>query len=316
MLLVALCYPWFPPGYQDPPLEGLKFVASILLFLNISEEATTVSPNRKITTFAFWSAFPAFVIGLLVSFYLLPLNSLNLWVMGCAFCLSAMTILSLWMKEFNIPMDEQGKALQSVAWVDTVAWVGLGFLLSYQKLAIGFVIIGVGLLALYIFRKASWWWFFVLYAAFYGWFESQGGHGLMWALCAVYAWKRFGGALMPKGSFHQMIKWVVVPVVLVFGFSKINVKLELEWSIVALLIVLPLISKSFSIWLAQKKTQLLDGRFPWTVLINARGMAELVFLSTAFSAGALDSKVYTLLVVMSVIGTILPLFWLRRNQRA
>jgi hypothetical protein len=85
-------------------------LALALLFLFVGQEATHTTINRRVMTFAWHSSWPPFLVGGVVVFFWFQNPSLALyWVIGSAFALSALPILSLWLDQFRVPLHNASK---------------------------------------------------------------------------------------------------------------------------------------------------------------------------------------------------------------
>jgi hypothetical protein len=317
MLVCAVAAPFLLKIFEQPTLQTVewKWVASSILFLSVGLEATHVKSTPAVRLFAWHSVWPALLVGACISLVWLPINMLNVWVVAWSFALSALPILSLWLKVYQVSLHDRVYALQSVAWVDVVAWIGLAILIGWSHLLYTTIWIVCGIWVLYLIRKKPIWWFLIAYVVVFAGMHYTKAEGLMWALAATWGWRQFEGAKIPEKWLVQVLQWFAIPVLLLLGFSGIAQSVEVSTGLVFSFICLPLITKYASVWWACKRVPILDKAYPWPTLLNARGMTELVFLYTAFTAGALNEVIYICLIYMSVLGTItpiVPLWWRKR----
>ena len=313
VLLASVCLGFFGVSH-DTPSSSTQFLvelATALLFLFVGHEATHASHDRKVVAFAWHSSWPPMLFGVFVAFFYLQTSSFaSAWVIGAAFALSALPILSMWLEQFKAPLHDRAVALQSVAWTDVVAWCGLALALDFQRMPWLFLMVGLGLLGLWVIRKQPWWAFLAFY---FGWFfacHAMHVHGLLWAIVAAMAWKKWGRSHINWESLKPVVTWGAIPLVLVSGLSALPAP-DRSWTpaFVLLLVGLPMAARMGAVAWAKKRVGVLSSPYPWSVLLNTRGLTEIVFLTAAHQGNLLSSSVYSALVLMAVIGTVLPIFW-------
>lgn len=105
-----------------------------------------------------------------------------------------------------------------------------------------------------------------------------------------------------------------VPLILAYGFLQVDpsrLALADQGGTLALLILLPLLSKLAGNWLglAWAERRLHHGRWQETLLLNTRGLTEIVFLNLLFGQGLIAESAYVALMFMGLLATLLPGLW-------
>jgi hypothetical protein len=295
-------------------------VCIAVLFLFVGHETTHAKPEKKIVMFAWYSGMPPAMVGaacygLYVWATNKPIDAVEWWVVATAFSLSAMPVLSLWMDTFKAVDKDRAVALQSVAWIDLAAWFGLSLLLDSSRVGNLLMVVAAGLLVMWLVREKHWSWFLMVYFIGFLVCEMLHVHGLMWAMAAAWSAKAWRTRSTPPwGRAKPWLTYAVVPLVLIHGLRPLGSIPTIETSAVVWMGVfmgMPVVSRMAAVRFARIKTGLLASAKPWEVLLNARGLTELVFLSVAFKAGALSLALYVPLVWMAVTSTCLPIVMLK-----
>lgn len=132
------------------------------------------------------------------------------------------------------------------------------------------------------------------------------------------------GVAMPRGLFAAQIKHILEPIVtnfmlpLFFVFSGLNTQIGLVdsaklWGITFLILAVSILGKGVACYAAArlngepKREALAIGS-----LMNARGLMELILLNLGLAAGIITPTLFTMLVFMAIITTLMasPLFQL------
>lgn len=258
--------------------------------------------------------------------------------MGAAMCITAFPMLARIISERGLAGTTMGTlALAAGATDDAMAWAMLAVVLSsftnipaYALWAIG------GGLAFAIFMAviAKQW-----LARLETWTQREGGvnHNIAitaYSIIALAAWFTdaigiyavFGafitGACMPRGEFSKGIRvrtefatsTLLLP--LFFTYSGLNTKVQLlgTGSVLALAVVIIVFAIAGK-WLGCMIAARLSGE-SWRdasaigVLMNARGLMELIILNIGLQHGVITPTLYTVMVLMAIITTVMasPIF--------
>lgn len=130
------------------------------------------------------------------------------------------------------------------------------------------------------------------------------------------------GAAMPRGAFSRHLQKILEPIVtnfllpLFFVYSGLNTRIGLVntlflWGIAALIFLAASGGKGVACWLAALANKE-PNREAMAIgsLMNARGLMELILLNVALEQGIITPTLFTMLVLMAVVTTIIasPIF--------
>ena len=106
--------------------------------------------------------------------------------------------------------------------------------------------------------------------------------------------------------------YIAIPLILTFGIVQINVHAALTslgWVQLTALLLLPIISKLLGNWLGLGWAGAsFEGASRWreSILLNIRGLSEIVFLNLLLQQQLISPALYFALMVMGLIATLLP----------
>jgi Kef-type K+ transport system membrane component KefB len=165
--------------------------------------------------------------------------------------------------------------------------------------------------------------------------------GLVLALAMACSWftDRIGiyavfgafvlGTAMPRGRFADEIQRLVAPLVvelllpLFFAYSGLNTQVGLidTWPIAglaALILAVACIGKAVPSWAAARlQGEPPDQALAIGVLMNARGLMELIILNIGYERGIISQTLFSIMVMMALVTTFVatPLFELVHGRR-
>lgn len=292
----------------------VSFALSFLL-LDVAYETTHVKFSKASARFAFHNSWLPFFTGALVAYFGLDIKEpQQLWIYGSVFMLSALPLLALWLRKFNANKKDSSFMLQSAAWTDAVAWSGLVLCIDPSRLPITVLGVFLGVWCIWLTRKQPWVVFLAVFVAVYTLLEHYKAHGLFWALAAAWSRQKWSESNDAWEGLTPLVNWVAVPLVLISSLAGLGiVKAEFNVINLTLLLCLPIISKLIATKWAVFYTKHQFSRLPVAVLMNVRGLTELVFLEVAHRNGLIDTGDYGVLAVMALIATVLPALFLRRT---
>ena len=137
------------------------------------------------------------------------------------------------------------------------------------------------------------------------------------------------GTAMPRGLVTKSLIGKIQPltvallVPLFFTYSGLNTELTLLssaslWLVAGIILVVAIVGKGVACWLAALASGLSNRESLGVgILMNARGLMELIILNIGLERGLLSPALFAALVVMAVVTTIMtsPMFdWLAREQ--
>jgi hypothetical protein len=106
--------------------------------------------------------------------------------------------------------------------------------------------------------------------------------------------------------------WIAIPLILTFGIVQIDVHAamaSLGWLQLAALLLLPIAGKLLGNWLGLGWAGAsFDGASRWreSILLNIRGLSEIVFLNLLLQQLLISPALYFALMLMGLIATLLP----------
>jgi Kef-type K+ transport system membrane component KefB len=266
--------------------------------------------------------------------------------LGCALSVTAFPVLARIIRDLDIGKTSVGVlALGAAATCDITAWCLLAVIIAGTNhspvtaaLALGggvLYVLAALRIARPLFRRLA------LRSIHKNGIKLQGLAAalVLLMLCAWYTdaigiYSVFGafllGAVMPRGRFaadcHRLLEPPVVILLLpiYFVYSGLNTRIDLltggrVLEIAALIVVVAFIAKAGGVTLASRLTG-----FRWRdaaslgVLMNARGVMELVLINIGLQKGLITPTLFTVLVLMTIVTTLsaTPLFQLLYRSAA
>lgn len=252
---------------------------------------------------------------------------------GAALSITAFPMLARIIHERGLSGTSLGTlALAAGSLDDAAAWCLLAIVLSgfSGDPTIALVAIGGGafyLVAMFTLGRRA-------LARAYGWLGASGGrHSLIlpttltllclaaWFTDAIGIYAVFGafvfGACLPRGALQERLEGEVAPLTTVlllpmfFVNSGLNTSLGLLdswrlWGIAALVLVVAVVGKGVACGVAAR----LSGEprreaVAIGALMNARGLMELILLNIAYERGVITQTLFTMLVLMAVVTTLM-----------
>jgi Kef-type K+ transport system membrane component KefB len=130
------------------------------------------------------------------------------------------------------------------------------------------------------------------------------------------------GAVLPRGSMTSDAIARIEPLTvalllpLFFTFSGLNTKIGLlntssGWTMCAAVLIVAVVSKAVASWLAARMTGVPNREaLGIGVLMNARGMMELIIINIGRERGLISDELFAMLVVMAIVTTLMtsPIF--------
>jgi hypothetical protein len=117
---------------------------------------------------------------------------------------------------------------------------------------------------------------------------------------------------LPALWMNRLQTWIAIPLILTFGIVQIDVHAamaSLGWLPLIALLLLPIASKLLGNWLGLGWAGVsVDGASRWreSLLLNIRGLSEIVFLNLLLQQHLISPALYFALMLMGLIATLLP----------
>ena len=324
--LPLLMWLWVEPHWQ---LSGVQLVAPIwlktlyglsfaLVLGHILSDVIDVRMDRQSVKVALPSFGIPFICGVATSVYLLPPQG---WVssvaIGLVFAITAIPVLYLYLKHIGYPPHATRRLVQTAILIDLTCWSVFGLAqgsLHVSSLALPLLgacapwvlsVLGVRQAKLYGLV------FFALLLVAEHFRLNALILGIGYLLCMNLLRQPFALPL-PDSWFKALQHYLAVPLILTYGIVQINVHSavgEVGWTSLLALIALPIGSKLAGNWIGIRwAAPSFAGAIRWkeSVLLNIRGLSEIIFLNLLFQQRLISPAIYLALMAMSLVATLLP----------
>ncbi|SDA49708.1 hypothetical protein SAMN03159475_0897 [Pseudomonas sp. NFPP33] len=268
-------------------------------------------------------ALPSFLVpmlaGLACSFWLLPGERgwLSAVGIGLLFSITAIPVLYLFLQSIGYPADASKRLLHAAILMDFMCWSLFGLAQgSSQPATLLWPLLTAllpVLLRLLTLRHPSCYSlpFFTLMLLFQQLGLNALVFGIAYMLCLGYLKQPF---VLPLAQRHWqlLMNGVAVPLILTYGVLRVDfhgLGQHMSWLVIGTLLALPVISKVLGSWLGLHWADpAASARIKWheSLLLNIRGLTEIVFLNLLLQLQLIDSTVYFGLLLMSLFSTLLP----------
>ncbi|WP_343348747.1 sodium:proton antiporter [Pseudomonas sediminis] len=268
-------------------------------------------------------ALPSFLVpmlaGLACSLWLLPgergwLSALGI---GLLFSITAIPVLYLFLQSIGYPAADTKRLLHAAILMDFMCWSLFGLAQGSSQPATLLWPLLAALLPLLLHRlKRRHPLFYSLpFFALMLLFQQLGLNalvfGIAYMLCLGYLKQPF---VLPLAQRHWklLMNGIAVPLILTYGVLRVDfhgLGQHMSWLVIGTLLALPVISKVLGSWLGLHWADpAASARIKWreSLLLNIRGLTEIVFLNLLLQLQLIDSTVYFGLLLMSLFSTLLP----------
>jgi len=300
-------------------LEPLYGVAFCLLLGHILSDVVDLQLEPGSLQIALPSFFIPFFCGLACAFWLLPAQSgLADIALGLLFALTAIPVLFLYLQHLGYPAAKIRQLLQAAIIMDVLCWLIFGLAqgssnpttLLWPLLAAGLPL----LLKLLPLRSArlNGSCFLILLLVM----QQLQLNALVFGIAYLLLLTALRLPLrlpLPAGLLRWLQTWLAVPLILAFGLLQIDWHDAWlgysAWQFAALLL-LPIISKLVGNWLglswAAGQRHAYAGQWRESLLLNTRGLTEIIFLNLLLQQQIISPALYFALMLMGLISTLLP----------
>lgn len=300
-------------------LEPLYGVAFCLLLGHILSDVVDLQLEPGSLQIALPSFFIPFFCGLACAFWLLPAQSgLADIAVGLLFALTAIPVLFLYLQHLGYPAAKIRQLLQAAIIMDVLCWLIFGLAqgssdpttLLWPLLAAGLPL----LLKLLPLRSArlNGSCFLILLLVM----QQLQLNALVFGIAYLLLLTALRLPLrlpLPAGLLRWLQTWLAVPLILAFGLLQIDWHDAWlgysAWQFAALLL-LPIISKLVGNWLglswAAGQRHAYAGQWRESLLLNTRGLTEIIFLNLLLQQQIISPALYFALMLMGLISTLLP----------
>lgn len=324
--LPLLMYFWIEPGWQ---LSGAELISPVwlknlyslgfaLLLGNILSDVIDLRLDRQSLKIALPSFCIPFACGLATAVWLLPAQPwISSLAVGLVFAITAIPVLYLYLRHINYPPTATRRLVQTAILIDLTCWTLFGFAQgSLHLTSLLLPLAGACLPALLrllglrqpLLHSGC---FFTLLVVAEHFKLNALIFGIGYLLCMA-ALKVPLVLPLPAIWMNRLQTWIAIPLILTFGIVQINVHAamaSLGWVQLVALLLLPIASKLLGNWLGLGWAGAsFEGASRWreSLLLNIRGLSEIVFLNLLLQQQLISPALYFALMVMGLIATLLP----------
>ncbi|WP_065259485.1 cation:proton antiporter [Pseudomonas bananamidigenes] len=325
-ILPLLMYFWIEPGWQlsgadliaPDWLKNLYSLGFALLLGHILSDVIDLRLDRQSVKIALPSFAVPFGCGLATAYWLLPTQPwINSLAIGLVFAITAIPVLYLYLRHIDYPPAATRRLVQTAILIDLTCWTLFGLAqgslhLSSLLLPLGLACVPLLLRVFGIRRPLTYsLGFFALLVLAEHYKLNALIFGIGYLLCMA-ALKVPLVLPLPARWMNRLQTWIAIPLILTFGIVQIDVHSALaslgavQW---AALLLLPIASKLFGNWLGLGWAGAsFEGASRWreSVLLNIRGLSEIVFLNLLLHQQLISPALYFALMLMGLIATLLP----------
>jgi hypothetical protein len=302
------------PGWLKS-LYGLSFA---IVLGHILSDVIALKMDRQSLKIAVPSFCVPFLAGLACAAWLLPAQPwLNSMALGLVFAITAIPVLYLYLKHIDYPPAATRRLMQAAIFIDLACW-GL-FALAQGSLHLSSLLLpllGACVpMLLWAVRVRQPLIYSVIFFALLMVAERYALNALIFGIGYLLCMAQLKQPWVPPISsvwFARLQTWLAIPLLLTFGIVQIDVHsamANLGVAQLGVLILLPILSKILGNWLGLRWAPLsFPGARRWreSVLLNIRGLSEIVFLNLLLQQQLISPALYFALMLMSLLATLLP----------
>lgn len=319
---------WIEPHWQ---LSGAQLVEPVwlktlyglgfaLVLGHILSDVIELDMDRQSLKIAVPSFCVPFCCGLACAFWLLPEQAwLSSLAVGLVFAITAIPVLFLYLHHIDYPPAATRRLVQTAILIDLTCWSL--FAIAQGSLHLSSLLLPLlGACVPLLFRvlhlrqprvySLS---FFALLVVAEHYTLNALILGIGYLFCMAWLKQPFVLPLNPE-LFKRLQNTLAIPLILTFGIVQINVHSavsSLSWLQLGALLVLPIASKVLGNWLGLRwATPSFAGASRWreSLLLNIRGLSEIVFLNLLLQQQLISPALYFALMLMGLIATLMPAF--------
>lgn len=317
---------WIEPHWQ---LSGAQLVAPVwlktlyglsfaIVLGHILSDVIDVKMDRQSLKVALPSFAVPFVTGLCCAMWFLPVQPwISSLALGLVFAITAIPVLYLYLRHIDYPPEATRRLVQTAILIDLMCWSLFGIAqgsLNINSLLIPLLGACVPLMLRALRLRQPMVYsvtFFALLVVAEHYRLNALIFGIGYLLCMARLEQPW---VLPinRAWFMRLQTWLAIPLILTFGIVQINVHSamgSLGWVQLGALIFLPIASKMLGNWLGLRwATPSFAGASRWreSVLLNIRGLSEIVFLNMLLQQQLISPTLYFALMLMSLLATLIP----------
>ncbi|MBK5302870.1 MULTISPECIES: hypothetical protein [Gammaproteobacteria] len=324
--LPLLMYFWIEPGWHlsgadliSPDwLKNLYSLSFALLLGHILSDVIDLRLERQSLKIALPSFCIPFACGLVTAVWLLPPQPwISSLAVGLLFAITAIPVLYLYLRHIIYPPAATRRLVQTAILIDLTCWTLFAFaqgslhlsslLLPLAGACLPLLLRLLGLRQPLLHSGC----FFALLVVAEHFKLNALIFGIGYLLCM--ATLKVPLVLPLSAAWMSRLQtWIAIPLILTFGIVQINVHNaidSLSGMQLAALLLLPIASKLLGNWLGLGWAGAsFEGASRWreSLLLNIRGLSEIVFLNLLLQQQLISPALYFALMLMGLIATLLP----------
>ena len=324
--LPLLMYVWIEPGWHlsgaqlTSPLwlKNLYSLGFALLLGHILSDVIDLKLDRQSLKIALPSFCIPFACGLATAIWLLPTQPwISSLAVGLLFAITAIPVLYLYLRHINYPPAATRRLVQTAILIDLTCWTL--FAIAQGSLHLGSLLLPLAgaclplLLRLLGLRQpllhSGCFFALLVLAEHYKLNALILGIGYLLCMAAI---KVPLVLPLPALWMSRLQTYIAIPLILTFGIVQIDVHSamnSLGWLQLTALLVFPIASKMLGNWLGLGWAGAsFEGASRWreSILLNIRGLSEIVFLNLLLQQQLISPALYFALMLMGLIATLLP----------
>jgi hypothetical protein len=324
--LPLLMYFWIEPGWHlsgaeliSPAwLKNLYSLSFALLLGHILSDVIDLRLDRQSLKIALPSFCVPFACGLATAVWLLPAQAwISSLAVGLVFAITAIPVLYLYLRHINYPPTATRRLVQTAILIDLTCWTLFGFAqgsLHASSLLLPLagaclpLLLRVCRLRQPLLHSCC---FFALLVVAEHFKLNALIFGIGYLLCMA-ALKVPLVLPLPVIWMSDLQTYIAIPLIITFGIVQIDVHsamASLGWVQLSALLLLPIASKLLGNWIGLGWAGAsFEGASRWreSILLNIRGLSEIVFLNLLLQQQLISPALYFALMVMGLIATLLP----------
>lgn len=297
-------------------IKNLYDICFIILIAYILHDNIDCKYQKNDMKLVIPSFFIPFVCGFLSSIlWLGELQIQTAVVFGVIFSITAVPVLHMYLKDMNYNEESIKFFIQSAVMIDIISWIAHSLVseFHYSILLLSLIAFLVSYITSKFNPKFSG---FMLVMTLFLTSYFKGNLllvGVIYVITSSYL-KIPINVFFSEKTINKCNSYLFIPIILFIGLLKVKwneIDPVFDYKLLVLL-VLPLISKILGnyiglYWL--KKNDKLNS----SILLNTRGLTEIVFLNLVFGMNIIDSYTYVIFLIMSLICTLLPAFFCKKQ---
>jgi len=324
--LPLLMYVWIEPAWQlsgaqliaPDWLKSLYSLSFALLLGHILSDVIDLRLDRHSVKIAVPSFAVPFAAGLAAAYWLLPAQPwLSSLAIGLVFAITAIPVLYLYLRHIDYPPAATRRLVQTAILIDLTCWTLFG--LAQGSLHLSTLLLPLALACVPLLLHLSGVRRPLTYSLGFFALLVLAEHYKLNALILGIGYLLCMAALkvplvlpLPAQWMNRLQTWLAIPLILTFGIVQIDVHSAfasldaLQWMA---LLLLPIASKLLGNWLGLGWAGAsFEGASRWreSVLLNIRGLSEIVFLNLLLQQHLISPALYFALMLMGLVATLLP----------